>query len=283
MLNTGAEPHHAQFMRVNDDATMEQVQAALEQSPEAAFQFVTFQGGPAGVIPGGTSEVYVDLPAGQYLLVCFLPSPDGVPHVAKGMIMPVTVSDSGDSTTTAAMLPTDTTITFDDFAFEMPDTLSAGHHDIEVVNVGQQPHEMSVLKLADGATADDVNAFFMGQTAGPPPFADFGGMQGIMPGATAVLSLNLEPGTYFASCMIPDPASGESHLALGMGQIFTRATSSGVARPAPLFSRRFPSVWHQYCSASLAVACRTKRKGIIDGALRGLRQRLRQGLYDHDG
>ena len=137
------------------------------------------------------------------------------------MIMPVTVSDSGDSTTTAAMPPTDTTITFDDFAFEMPDTLSAGHHDIEVVNVGQQPHEMSVLRLADGATADDVNAFFMGQTAGPPPFADFGGMQGIMPGTTAVLSLNLEPGTYFASCMIPDPASGESHLALGMGQIFT--------------------------------------------------------------
>jgi hypothetical protein len=36
--------------------------------------------------------VTLNLEAGTYVLACFIPSPDGVPHLAKGMLMPIQVS-----------------------------------------------------------------------------------------------------------------------------------------------------------------------------------------------
>ena len=42
------------------------------------------------MVPGGPSDVLVSLEAGQYVLLCFVTSADGVPHLAKGMMRPLT-------------------------------------------------------------------------------------------------------------------------------------------------------------------------------------------------
>jgi hypothetical protein len=34
----------------------------------------------------------VNLPAGKYTLLCFIPGPDGAPHAAHGMISPFEVT-----------------------------------------------------------------------------------------------------------------------------------------------------------------------------------------------
>ena len=114
----------------------------------------------------------------------------------------------------------DGTVQLADFSITLPENLEANQV-WEIDNGGQQPHELAFIQLAEGATMDDVAAFFTAPPSGPPPFTFAGGLQGIMPGSTAYLETNFEPGNYVALCFIPDPATGEAHALLGMVTPFT--------------------------------------------------------------
>jgi hypothetical protein len=39
----------------------------------------------------------MNLTPGNYALICLIPSPDGVPHVAKGMMVPIEVAGTSSS------------------------------------------------------------------------------------------------------------------------------------------------------------------------------------------
>ncbi len=217
LTNSGHEAHQAQLLRLKDGVTVEQFMAALPQGERAIFPLFTVEGGPSVIDHHGSSEVTLNLRAGQYLLACFLPSPDGVPHLAKGMLKPLRVT----APAAAAALPeVGSTITLYDFAIVMPATLPAGRSSHRVVNQGQQWHEVAVVRLAPGKTAADVTSFLR-QPAGAPPFTWQGGMQGLEVGGTGIMTLDLQPGEYAALCLIPDAASGTPHLHLGMVRPFT--------------------------------------------------------------
>ena len=87
-------------------------------------------------------------------------------------------------------------------------------------DVGPQPHELNLLKLAPGKTAQDVLAW-ENAPSGPPPFEAVGGINGLSPNAAGYMTLDLQPGSYVAICHIPDPASGLTHAHLGMLKAFT--------------------------------------------------------------
>jgi hypothetical protein len=212
--NEGLEPHHVQLVRLNDDVTMEQFQATLQQGPEAALPLVTLDGGP-GVVPSGKSQqVTVELTPGHYVLLCFVPSPDGVPHLAKGMMARLEVV-AGSEQREVSEPKADGTVRMLDFSFVLPSEIKAGPQVWKVTNEGQQPHELALIKLGQGKTMQDVVAF-MQSPGGAPPFEDAGGLQGIDPGESGWVNLDLQPGNYVALCHIPDPASGKAHEELGM-------------------------------------------------------------------
>jgi uncharacterized cupredoxin-like copper-binding protein len=223
--NTGKEAHHAQFARLNDGVTLQQFQAALKQGPPAIFPLITFQGGPAPLVSGGKAEAVVDLPAGQYVLLCFIPSPDGVPHLAKGMVKPLTV------TAAPAKQPAKPTVkgTVDlaDFAFgALPGNIAAGKTNLAVVNKGKEPHEMLVLRLKGVPAAQLIQALSAppgsAPPPGPPPFEWAGGYQAIMAGASGWAILDLTPGEYTLVCFVPSLANqGKPHFALGMFRPFS--------------------------------------------------------------
>jgi hypothetical protein len=213
LKNEGAEPHHAQFARINDDVTDEQLQTALQQGPDAALPLVTLPGGPAVIPPGQSTQVTIDLTPGRYIVLCFIPSHDGVPHAAKGMLSMVEVVDKKARAATPPQA--DATVTLKDFNFEMPAQIKAGPQVWKVINNGPQPHELALIKLADGKTMDDLAAF-MQNPMGEPPYVDAGGMQGLTPGKVGYVHLDLQPGNYVAICHIPDPTSGKAHEELGM-------------------------------------------------------------------
>ena len=202
----------------NDGVSFEQFAGALQTDGEAALRLTTLEGGPGAIDPQRTSQVTLDLEPGNYVLACFVPDASGVPHVAKGMLKPLQV--------TTAELPSSTapdvqdTFAMRDFSFEIPATLPAGVATYQVVNGGQQPHELDVVKLAPGKTEDDLLGWDAAPS-GPPPFASVGGLNGLSAGATGYMTLDLEPGTYVAVCHIPDPGSGVPHLHLGMFKRFT--------------------------------------------------------------
>ena len=90
-INDGPTTHELQLIRLNDGATMQSFMASMapgSTTPPAGV----FLGGGGGLSRGGDNYWKVTLEPGRYLLVCFVPDPDGVPHAMKGMIQELTIS-----------------------------------------------------------------------------------------------------------------------------------------------------------------------------------------------
>jgi hypothetical protein len=217
LTNHGQEPHHGQLLRLNDGVSFDQFTAALQSEGEGALQLTTGEGGPGTTDPHNASEVTLDLKPGTYALVCFIAGEDGVPHIAKGMLKPITVTESS---SLAAAPEIKGTFTMKDFSFDMPDTLPVGEANYRVVNSGAQEHELNVVKLAPGKSAQDLLAWEKAP-AGPPPFESAGGINAFSANGSGYMKLSLQPGTYVAVCHVPDPASGVPHIHLGMYKQFT--------------------------------------------------------------
>ncbi len=182
--NQGPSPHQLQLLRLNDGVTADHTLAAAKKGgPGALLSMATVAGGPNAVGAGGDQQVTVDLPAGNYLEVCFVPDPDGVSHLAKGMVSALTVAGSPQPATPPASVAT---ARMSDFKFTLPSPFH-GHGTLQVINDGPQPHELTVLALAPGKTVGDATAFLTEAThSGPPPFADAGGLGAIGAGSDGV-------------------------------------------------------------------------------------------------
>jgi hypothetical protein len=224
--NIGAEDHQAVFLKLNEGATFDQFEQAL-QADETGVQALALGSGGSGVnvLPSGESgKVQYDLTEGSYVALCFVSGADNIPHVAKGMLASFEVTPA-ESTPAQPPAP-DSTITAADFSF--PDTaLGTGQKTVQVVNSGAQNHEFTVVKLNEGTTIDQVRAMFAEQqptaapgetpaAQGPPPWTSAGGFGALAPGDDGYMILNLEPGNYGLLCFFPDPATGAPHAALGM-------------------------------------------------------------------
>ena len=222
LTNAGQEEHQAQIVKINTGKSMTDLLAALQApDPSAVFGVVTLAGGPNGVAPGASVTATVALEPGAYAFLCFISSPDGAPHLAKGMVAPLEVTGTA---TTTQLPPGDAALTLKDFSFDLA-TLTTGKHTVTVKNDGPQPHEATIIKLNDGVTVDTIKAMAAATPApsgasaapaGPPPWTDVGGLTGIAPGMTANLDVDLPPGNYAWICFIPDPATGKAHFELGM-------------------------------------------------------------------
>jgi uncharacterized cupredoxin-like copper-binding protein len=220
--NVGKEEHQAQLVRLNEGTSFGDLTGALATGdPTAALALVTLSGGPTAVMPGATGQTTQDLSAGSYAFLCFIQSPDGVPHVAKGMILPLTVT----GTSAGGSLPAgDASVTAKDFTFDVAAAVAPGEHTFTFKNDGPQPHEAGIVKLTGGMTVDQIKAIFTASPApsgeapqGPPPFEDYGGNAAIAPGATSTFTVNIEAGAQYAFiCFVPDPATGKAHAELGM-------------------------------------------------------------------
>ena len=68
------------------------MQTLHEEGLDAAIGLGEEKGHVAAIGQGQTAESMVDLPDGEYVLICQVSSPDdGVPHALKGMVKPLTV------------------------------------------------------------------------------------------------------------------------------------------------------------------------------------------------
>ena len=216
LVNQGKELHQAQVVRLDDGKTLADFQQALKhEGPPPSW--VKFVGGPNGIAPGQEATAMTVLAPGNYLVVCLIPSPDGVPHVMKGMIRPFTVS--GPAGTTAELPATDDTVRMADYAFESSHPLTSGRHTILVQNTAQQPHELVLLRLAPGKSIHDFGAWATtGGMKGQPPAMPVGGVAVIERGQSGSFTADLTPGNYGLICFVPDAKDGKLHLQHGMMQ-----------------------------------------------------------------
>jgi hypothetical protein len=89
--NAGSQAHEIALVRLHAGKTPEDF-AAWGEKPEGPPPGAVY-GGMSGIMPGAHGFATLDLPAGDYLLICFFPdAKDGKPHFAHGMVKLVKVS-----------------------------------------------------------------------------------------------------------------------------------------------------------------------------------------------
>jgi hypothetical protein len=209
LMNHGAEPHHALVVRLDSGHVAGELLDALAKNRMPAW--AVFLGGPNASMTG-IAETAVELKPGNHVLLCLIPSSDGVMHVAKGMVRQLHVKDAA----AATVAPTaDLTITLNDYSFTPSAPLTAGPHVIRVDNAAQQPHELVIVKLEPGKTIQEF-AKWAEKPMGPPPGSLVGGTTPQAMGVPNYVMANFEPGEYGFICFVPDVKDGKLHFEHGM-------------------------------------------------------------------
>jgi hypothetical protein len=221
LVNQGKELHHASLVRLGEGKTMADFQTGLAAAMKRHAPpppWMTLVGGPNTVTPGDTGVTTQNLESGRYVVVCWIPSLDGIPHVMKGMFHPLAVTAPA-APSIAAELATDVTIRLTDYAFQLSQPLSAGKHVVRVENTGAQGHEIVIAALAPGKTVQDFTAWEAGGENGPVPTGRWlGGLTTIDAGAHSQFTTTLAPGNYLLLCFWPDAKDGKPHIEHGMAR-----------------------------------------------------------------
>lgn len=206
LMNAGKEIHHVVLVKV----PMAELMKADPNAPPPPDLVVV--GGANAAEPGATAESTVDLTPGEYTLVCFIPGMDGKPHMMKGMLRPLIVTQG---TSTAVMPTPEITVKLVDYGFEFSAPLAAGRHLLRVENTGPQMHEMVVVKLAPGATAESW-AKWAEKPVGPSQGTVVNGASPMTAGIANIVPVDLTPGEYALICFVADAKDGKLHLTHGM-------------------------------------------------------------------
>ena len=192
-LKPGKTPADALALLSAQQPDPEQVAAVFDGDPDTSFY------GTPGLLPPGDSETTVaHFTPGSYVLACFIPSPDGTPHFALGMLADLTVGE-GDThapATQGTFEVTDKTIT-------APQGVQSGIY--EVKNGASTSSDFNVAGPTDAQVSDvdaAVNDYFGAIGTGeaktfalPAPLV--AGFSETMPvGATGYIVIDLKSGRY---------------------------------------------------------------------------------------
>ncbi len=218
MTNSGKEFHHVIMVHMDAGHTVDELLKSMGPSDKAP-EWAHIVGGPIAPSPGGApTSTAVPLMPGSYALICVVPSADGVPHVAKGMVRQMTVTPATAAAATPPIVST-TTMTLADYSFTLTTPLTAGKNTIRVVSAGGQPHEVVIVRVFAGKTVQDVAAFAE-RPAGAPPGEVVGGASFIAGDVANFVEVDLTPGDYGFLCFVADAKDGKPHVAHGMIQAF---------------------------------------------------------------
>jgi uncharacterized cupredoxin-like copper-binding protein len=220
--NADEKAHEAQIVRLADGKTVDDLLADMKAGGEQAASAdlagdpeQMAYGTPALLYGGQRTEVVSDtVEAGDYAVVCFLPGPDGMPHIAMGMAAGFTVAgDEVDSTPHS-----DGTVSLADDGITVPDGFGSGTY--EVTNSGTTPHSFSVASL--DSTLDALFSYIGGQFAQNQPIdggpgALVAGVATLAPGQSAWLVLDLPAGKYgYVSTTSSDDDPSDTDYARGL-------------------------------------------------------------------
>ena len=84
LSNTGQQPHEFAFVRLDEGKTVDDLMSAFKQRKQP--KWAQDLAGVGVLSPQSTTSMARELEEGSYAFFCFLPSPDGQPHIAHGMV-----------------------------------------------------------------------------------------------------------------------------------------------------------------------------------------------------
>jgi hypothetical protein len=219
IVNQGQDLHHIQFLKLLHGKSAAEFRAAIAADSSRLPDWVEYAGGPNANLPGSRASAILNLTEGDYVMMCWIPDKNGVPHVALGMQKALFVR-GGKPTKVSEPKPS-LVVKQIDYQFALSQRVTSGLQTIEVQNHGTQPHELVVVKLSPGATVRDAIASFEPGASGPPKGQLVSGITGIEKGRRIYFTGEFESGRYGLICFVPDAVSGRPHFLHGMTAEFT--------------------------------------------------------------
>lgn len=223
LVNEGSKLHHVQLVRLAPGMSL----GAMYKDFVKGFAVPAAQhgaGGPSAAWSGQTIESTVTLAPGRYAVICWVPAPDGSLHLMKGMMgeLEVTASPANAGAAADERAP-DVTLTTRDYAFQFSTPVTRGRRTIRVVNAGPQAHEVVLVRLAPGRTAEDARDWSERGQEGPAPGVMLNGTAALAVGASSTITNDFTPGRYAVICFMPDVrgAKVQPHAHVGMLTTFT--------------------------------------------------------------
>jgi hypothetical protein len=224
--NTGNQPHMVNLWRVkagHTSAEILEMSQYLRENPDdffGIFDLGSWIHFAEGIEPSDTYHFYADLGTGEFFL-----QDDTNPTLDPTFFKATELVGK-----TAPK--TDVTIDMVDFAYTMPDQISAGKKWWEITNSGDQWHMFAIIEADPSLSPEQLLAGLGGENEPPPadsPVNVVGGMPPMSPGERVWLEIDLQPNNYELFCPLPDVAAmmngGEPlpHLFHGMRHTFVAA------------------------------------------------------------
>jgi hypothetical protein len=219
LVNSGPSLHHVQLLKLDDGHTVAEFAEGMKKMKptDPPPPWIHEVAGPNTPIPGGETTITEEIAPGNYIVICFIPGADHIPHAAKGMVKGLTVVPA--SGASAAAPTADINVKLADYSFTVTPDIAAGKHVIKLENDAAQAHEMLIVQLEPGKTVADLAKWVDNQN-GPPPAKPLGGISGMPKGSTVYVPVDLTPGEYGFLCFLPDAKDGKPHVAHGMMKQF---------------------------------------------------------------
>ena len=205
--NVGTEIHMFALTAVKPGVTAKQVMTAAMSQDQDAFAAISpadapqnFDGTPGVVSPKQMSVNIAELPAGHYAVMCFVPDPDGKPHIAHGMVKVFDVAKGKSSLKAPTDGVTDVTITDSGVTVPAGGVPKSGW--VKVTNTSAADRDFTFAKLASGVTFDQADQEFSdffnsGQFPNnTPPATLAAGIGSITAGNSAYVQVSLSSGNW---------------------------------------------------------------------------------------
>lgn len=157
-----------------------------------------YAGGVGLTGPGEVGQTTVRLEPGQYVLSCFLMTPDEAFHGVRGMVQPVTVTDESSG---ASPPSPDVVIKRSGQHVTIAGNFTAGEQTVaisveESPDEGDGPYEYHLARLAPDVDLHEVATWNESGFQNPAPATFLGGAEGVPAGETAYVTVDLKAGRY---------------------------------------------------------------------------------------
>ena len=218
LKNEGKEIHHLWVVKLTNGKTPADFKRVMNVWGSALKMpsWAVDVGGPNSAAAGESADGTMTLEPGTYMLVCWVPSPDGMLHVMKGMTKQLIVTARG--ATTPSEPKADIAMTLHDYTFELSKPITAGRHTIRVENRAAQSHEVAIARLHPGATLSQAMIWMNEGQLSAAPVTAIGGASGLATGRHMYVTADFKPGRYALLCFIPDVKDGKPHSVHGMAR-----------------------------------------------------------------
>lgn len=215
LFNRGNTLRHVELIRLDRLQRIAELREYLLAN-DRNLPWMHALGGPAPASNGGTSSATMLLQPGPHVISCvFAGAPSVRQPFPDGVIKELTVTAAPGPARPLALPGAELSLRMFEWNFMVDGPLFAGRRTIRVENAGRLEHNVWIVRLLAGRTAEQAAAW-ISDPRGLPPFEAVGGTTELEADARINITVDLLPGDYVFLCTLYNPLSRRTHIGHGM-------------------------------------------------------------------